>query len=50
MNLPVNTSDAIALMENCSHLEIATALGKTVKATRALQKRAVEALRQKLAE
>jgi RNA polymerase sigma-70 factor (ECF subfamily) len=40
----------LRFIENCSHLEVAAALGKTVEATRALQKRAVEALRQKLAE
>jgi DNA-directed RNA polymerase specialized sigma24 family protein len=37
-------------MENWSHDEVAVALGKTVEATRALQYRAVETLRQALAE
>jgi len=40
----------LRFIENCSHLEVAAAVGKTVEATRALQKRAVEALRQILAE
>jgi RNA polymerase sigma-70 factor (ECF subfamily) len=40
----------LRFMENWSHNEIAIAVGKTVEATRALQHRAVEALRQILAE
>lgn len=40
----------LRFMENWSHDEVAIALGKTVEATRALQYRAVEALRQELAE
>jgi RNA polymerase sigma-70 factor (ECF subfamily) len=40
----------LRFMENWSHMEVADALGKTVEATRALQYRAVEALRQILAE
>jgi len=37
-------------LEDWSHYEVATALGKTVEATRALQHRAIEALRQILGE
>jgi RNA polymerase sigma-70 factor (ECF subfamily) len=37
-------------MENMSHLEIADVLGKSAEATRALQYRALEALRQLLAD
>jgi RNA polymerase sigma-70 factor (ECF subfamily) len=37
-------------LENLSHLEVAAVLGKTVEATRALQYRATEALREILAE
>lgn len=40
----------LRFMENWSHDEVAVALGKTVEATRALQYRAVEVLRQELAE
>jgi RNA polymerase sigma-70 factor (ECF subfamily) len=40
----------LRFMENWSHAEVAEALGKSVEATRALQYRAVEALRQILAE
>ena len=40
----------LRFMENWSHDEVAVALDKTVEATRALQYRAVEALRQALAE
>jgi RNA polymerase sigma-70 factor (ECF subfamily) len=40
----------LRFMENWSHNEVAVAVGKTVEATRALQYRAVEALRQILAE
>jgi RNA polymerase sigma-70 factor (ECF subfamily) len=52
LQLTVEQRQVIELrfMENCSHLEVAAVLGKTVEATRALQKRAVEALRQLLAE
>ena len=39
----------LRFLENCSHLEVATVLGRTVEATRALQKRALETLRQILA-
>jgi DNA-directed RNA polymerase specialized sigma24 family protein len=37
-------------MENWSHREVADALGKSVDATRALQYRAMETLRQLLSE
>ena len=37
-------------LENLSHLEVAAVLSKTVEATRALQYRAIEALREILAE
>jgi RNA polymerase sigma-70 factor (ECF subfamily) len=40
----------LRFMENWSHDEVAVALDKTVEATRSLQYRAVEALRQALAE
>lgn len=40
----------LRFMENWSHQEVAQALGKNVDATRALQYRAVEALRQLLSE
>jgi RNA polymerase sigma-70 factor, ECF subfamily len=40
----------LRFVENWSHSEVASAVGKTVEATRALQYRAVEALRQLLAE
>ena len=40
----------LRFMENWSHDEVAIALGKTVEATRALQYRAVEALRHALVE
>lgn len=40
----------LRFMENWSHYDVATALGKSVDATRALQHRAVEALRQILSE
>lgn len=40
----------LRFIENWSHDEVAMALGKTVEATRTLQYRAVEALRQELAE
>jgi RNA polymerase sigma-70 factor, ECF subfamily len=39
----------LRFMENFSHLEVAAVLGKNVEATRALQTRAVEALRKILA-
>lgn len=52
LRLPAEQRQVIELrfMENWSHDEVAVALGKTVEATRALQYRAVEALRQVLAE
>jgi RNA polymerase sigma-70 factor (ECF subfamily) len=52
LRLPAEQRQVIELrfMENWSHIEVADALGKTVEATRALQYRAVEALRQILAE
>jgi RNA polymerase sigma-70 factor (ECF subfamily) len=37
-------------LEDLSHFEVAAVLGKSVEATRALQYRAMEALRQSLAE
>lgn len=40
----------LRFMENWSHYEVAETLGKSVEATRALQYRAVEALRQILSE
>jgi RNA polymerase sigma-70 factor, ECF subfamily len=40
----------LRFIENWSHSEVAAAVGKSVDATRALQHRAVEALRQLLAE
>ena len=50
--LPSEQRQVIELrfMENFSHDEVAIALGKTVEAARALQYRAVEALRQMLTE
>ena len=52
LRLPAEQRQVIELrfMENWSHNEVAVAVGKTVEATRALQYRAVEALRQILAE
>jgi len=52
LHLPAEQRQVIELrfMENWSHTEVADALGKSVEATRALQYRAVEALRQLLAE
>jgi len=52
LQLPSEQRQVIELrfMENWSHNEVAVAVGKTVEATRALQYRAVEALRQILAE
>lgn len=52
LQLPAEQRQVIELrfMENWSHDEVAVALGKTVEATRALQYRAVERLRQVLAE
>ncbi len=52
LRLPAEQRQVIELrfMENWSHTEVANALGKSVEATRALQYRAVEALRQILAE
>jgi RNA polymerase sigma-70 factor (ECF subfamily) len=52
LNLSAEQRQVIELrfMENWSHDEVAEALGKSVDATRALQYRAVEALRQALAE
>jgi RNA polymerase sigma-70 factor (ECF subfamily) len=40
----------LRFMENWTHSEVAEALGKSVDATRALQYRAVEALRDALSE
>jgi RNA polymerase sigma-70 factor (ECF subfamily) len=40
----------LRFMENWSHADVADVLGKTVEATRALQYRAIEALRQALVE
>jgi len=50
--LPAEQRQVIELrfMEDWSHAEVSHALGKSVEATRALQYRAVEALRQILAE
>ena len=50
--LPPDQRQVIELrfMENWSHTEVAEALGRSVEATRALQYRAVEALRQMLSE
>jgi RNA polymerase sigma-70 factor, ECF subfamily len=52
LRLPPEQRQVIELrfIENWSHLEVAQILGRTVEATRALQYRAVEALRQILAE
>lgn len=52
LQLPVEQRQVIELrfVENWSHNEVAVAVGKTVEATRALQHRAVEALRQILTE
>jgi RNA polymerase sigma-70 factor (ECF subfamily) len=52
LRLPAEQRQVIELrfVENWSHNEVAVAVGKTVEATRALQYRAVEALRQILAE
>ena len=52
LRLPPEQRQVIELryLENWSHFEVAAALGKTVEATRALQYRAMEALRQILAE
>jgi RNA polymerase sigma-70 factor (ECF subfamily) len=40
----------LRFMENWSHDDVAIALGKTIETTRALQDRAMEALRRALAE
>lgn len=52
LRLPPEQRQVIELrfVENWSHTEVAVAVGKTVEATRALQYRAVGALRQLLAE
>ena len=52
LQLPPEQRQVIELrfMENWSHDEVAKLLGRTVEATRALQYRAVEALRQILSE
>jgi RNA polymerase sigma-70 factor (ECF subfamily) len=52
LQLPAEQRQVIELrfIENWPHREVAVAVGKTVEATRALQHRAVEALRQLLAE
>jgi RNA polymerase sigma-70 factor, ECF subfamily len=52
LRLPAEQRQVIELrfVENWSHSEVAAAIGKTIEATRALQHRAVEALRQLLAE
>ena len=52
MQLPVDQRQVIVLrfMQELSHDEVAAAIGKTIEATRALQHRAVTALRQLLAE
>lgn len=52
LRLPVEQRQVIELrfMEDWSHDEVAVALGKTIEATRALQHRAVSALRQMLAD
>ncbi len=52
LRLPPEQRQVIELrfMENWSHADVATALGRSVEATRALQYRAVEALRQLLSE
>jgi RNA polymerase sigma-70 factor, ECF subfamily len=52
LRLPSEQRQVIELrfMENWSHHEVANVLGKSVDATRALQHRAMEALRQMLSE
>jgi RNA polymerase sigma-70 factor (ECF subfamily) len=52
LRLPPEQRQVIELrfMENWSHHDVAEALGRSVEATRALQYRAVEALRQLLSE
>jgi RNA polymerase sigma-70 factor (ECF subfamily) len=52
LRLPAEQRQVIELryLEGWSHMKVAEALGKTVEATRALQYRAMEALRQILAE
>lgn len=52
MRLPAEQRQVIVLrfMQDLSHDEVAAAIGKTIEATRALQHRAVSALRQLLAE
>jgi RNA polymerase sigma-70 factor (ECF subfamily) len=52
LRLPAEQRQVIELrfVENWSHGEVAQALGRSVEATRALQYRAVEALRQILSE
>jgi RNA polymerase sigma-70 factor (ECF subfamily) len=52
LNLPPEQRQVIELrfIENWSHEEVAGALGRSVEATRALQHRAVEALRKMLTE
>jgi RNA polymerase sigma-70 factor (ECF subfamily) len=52
MQLPADQRQVIVLrfMQDLSHNEVAAAIGKTIEATRALQHRAVSALRLMLAE
>ena len=52
MRLPADQRQVIVLrfLQELSHDEVAAAVGKTIEATRALQHRAVSALRQMLAE
>jgi RNA polymerase sigma-70 factor (ECF subfamily) len=52
MRLPADQRQVIVLrfLQELSHDEVASAVGKTIEATRALQHRAVSALRQMLAE
>ena len=52
LRLPAEQRQVIELrfMEDWSHDEVASALGKTIEATRTLQHRAVNALRQMLSE
>ncbi len=52
VGLPADQRQVIVLrfMQELSHAEVAAAIGKTIEATRALQHRAVFALRQMLAE
>jgi len=52
LQLPAEQRQVIELrfMENWSHHEVASLLGRTVEATRSLQYRAMEALRQILSE